>query len=180
MLHSFSLDTLHVPQVTIFCELCLFNMSPNHIELLQTFPTSGYHGLPLHYWNGLWLLAFLPPVLFFYLPTQVLKWFSIFQVNWFPYNMSLLILFPCWKPLNTSPLPSENIKISSSYLGSLVSSVLCSSSCDEFHLALKHTLHSFASGPLQILFPVSGILCLLFYFINSYSASRSQLRVHLF
>lgn len=114
------------------CHKLLYAVSFAYSICLQTilfsclhclFPTSGYHGLPLHYWNGLWLLAFLPPVLFFYLPTQVLKWFSIFQVNWFPYNMSLLILFPCWKLLNTSPLPSENIKISSSYLGSLVSSV---------------------------------------------------------
>lgn len=162
--HASLLFTWHSPCATSYYILwalpiqCLQTILFSYLHCL--FPTSGYHGLPLHYWNGLWLLAFLPPVLFFYLPTQVLKWFSIFQVNWFPYNMSLLILFPCWKPLNTSPLPSENIKIFSSYLGNLVSSVLCSSSCDEFHLALKHTLHSFTSGPLQILFPVSGILCL--------------------
>lgn len=99
--HSFSLDIPHVPQITTCCELCLLSISSNHALLLPQLPLS-YFRLPRAPPASL-----LAPVLAPHPPTQLLKWFYIFQVNWFPYNMRLIMLFPCWKFLDGSSLLSK-------------------------------------------------------------------------
>lgn len=73
------------------------------------------------------------------------------------------MLLPCWKALSSSPCPQKIIK-TSSFLGSYVSSILCCSSYDEFHLACKHTTLSSTSGLLQMLFLYPEYFSLLLYF----------------
>lgn len=83
--HASPLFTWHSPCAINHYVLCLLNMSPNHSPLLTLLHalSPGYHGLLLHYWNGLPTglhVSNLPP----YSPTQLLNPASIFQVDWSP------------------------------------------------------------------------------------------------
>lgn len=157
MLHSFSLDTPHVPQVTVCCELWLLNTSPNLSLFLPPLPPS-YFRLP---WSPLFITEMGSPCQPFasslapHLSAQLLKQFYTFQVNWFPcYSVS-----PA-ENLSIPPhCPQKILKhLHPAWEARYLPPVLCPSSCDEFHLAPVHTLLSLTLGPLQMLFPLSGIL----------------------